>query len=171
MLMLERLDDEIDSIESNARMIKDMINAELYTQVYIGIGNTCLGLMNIKDSMEQGWEAIKVGRMFNLPDDIFMFRDILPERIISLIPEEKCEELAGRILSDETNHVLDGEMIRTVEVFFKNNLNISDSARILYIHRNTLLYRLDKLQKATGLDVRKFEDAVTFKLAHLLKLR
>ena len=171
IILLEKSDNTLDRAGSNAEMIRDMANTEIYAHVYIGIGNAYEGILNIRQSFREAKEAIRIGRLYNLPREIFILKDLLAERIVSLIPRDRVEELAGNVLKGDINSVLDGEMIRTVETFFKSNLNVSDSSRILYIHRNTLLYRLDKLEKATGLDIRKFEDAVVFKLSYLLKLR
>lgn len=171
IILLEQANNTMNRAESNAKMIRDMANTEIYAHVYIGIGNACEGILNIRQSFREAKEAIRLGRLYNLPREIFIFKDLLAERIVSLIPRDRAEELTGNVFKADINLVLDGEMIRTVETFLKSNLNVSDSSRILYIHRNTLLYRLDKLEKATGLDIRKFEDAVVFKLSYLLKLR
>jgi carbohydrate diacid regulator len=171
IVVVENTDSRDEPFESNAHMIRDMINSEIYAGAHVGVGSTHTGAPGIRDSLLEAREAIRVGRLFNIPEDIYVYRNILLERIIDRIPQDKIEEAAGDILGRDMDTLLHGEMVNTVEVFFKNNLNISDSARILYIHRNTLLYRLDKIQKVTGLDIRKFEDAVVFKLVYLLKIR
>lgn len=170
IILLEKINEYSKSCDARASMLKDMINSEIYTHVYIGVGDIHNKIINIKYSISEAKEAIRIGRMFNIPENIFIYKNILAERIISFIPEENINEYTSGIFNDN-NDTMDGEMIKTIEIFFKNDLNITDSARALYIHRNTLIYRLDKIQKLTGLDIRKFNDAVIFKLCYLLKLR
>lgn len=171
IILLQKAENFSEHIGTNARTIKDMVNSEIYTDIHIGVGGIHQGLSGIRKSYLEAKRAIDVGRVFNLPENIYLYKDMLAERIINMIPLENIEELGIDVLTGDIEGVLDGEMIKTIEVLFKNNLNISDSSRILYIHRNTLLYRMDKIQKATGLDIRKFEDAVILKLIMLLKAR
>lgn len=171
IVMIQRTDGIEDKPGSNACMIRDMINSELYTHAFIGIGNTCRDIQKVSESFSQAREAIGLGKLFNIPGGIFTFKDILSERIVSLIPEDKAEEITIEIFNDDPELLIDEEMIKTFDTFFKNNLNISDTSRALYIHRNTLIYRLNKIQKLTGLDIRMFQDAVTFRLGYLLNIR
>ena len=171
IVIVKETDFEFDEVKSDARMIKDMINTELYTDASIGVGNIYKGFMNIKKSYDEAVEAVRLGDMFSLPGKIYVINEMLIERLVSFMPFAKAEEMADGILKGNSEDIFDDEMLRTIEVFYKNNLNISDSSRILYIHRNTLLYRLEKIQKATGLDIRKFQDAVTLKISLLLKSR
>lgn len=171
ILVVKKVDSISDDVRHDASMIKDMINTELYTGVAIGVGNIHRGVLSIKKSLDEAMEAIRLGNMFSIPGNIYVLNDMLIERLVSQIPPSKAEELAQGMVPDGLEDIFDDEMLKTVEVFYKNNLNISDSSRILYIHRNTLLYRLDKIQKATGLDIRKFEDAVVLKICLLLKSR
>lgn len=158
-----------EDIYTNANTIKDMVNSEVFAGIYEGVGNIQNGTIGIKKSFEEAGEAIRVGREFSKPDNIFIYKDLFIERIVDTIPDDKLKEFEKEVMKKGFQDIFDGEMIKTVDVLFKNNLNISDSARILYIHRNTLLYRIEKIQRITGLDLRKFEDAVKFKLIFLLK--
>lgn len=171
IVLLEKIDENYEGIYSKPRTIKDMMNSEMYTDIYVGVGNIKRNIAGIRRSFEEAKKAIEVGKVFNLPEHIYVFKNILPERVVNLVSEDKIEELLNEMFSENIDDILDGEMVKTIDVLFKNDLNISDSSRILYIHRNTLLYRLDKIQKATGLDIRRLEDAVTFKLIFLLKQR
>jgi sugar diacid utilization regulator len=169
LLLIELADNTDEQAKLSPSTIKDMINSEVYTDIHIGIGGTHKGILRIKKSLEESQAAIDIGKLFNLPGNIFVYNKLLAERLVYLLPKEKTYDLCSETFSKAVDEILDGEMIKTVEVFFKNNLNVSDSSKILYIHRNTLLYRLDKIQKTTGLDVRKFDDAVTFKLMYSLR--
>lgn len=171
IIIVEQVDSISEQIKYNARILKDMINSEVYTDAYIGVGSTQKGIINIKKSLYEAKEAINAGRMLNLPDSIYISKDMLIEKMVSLIPEDKAKALVEQVFKGDLGEIFDSEMKKTVEVFFNTNLNISDSSRILYIHRNTLIYRIDKIQKATGLDIRRFEDAVIFKAGLLLKAR
>ena len=86
-------------------------------------------------------------------------------RLIYQLPMSLCEMFIHEVFGDEVPDIFNEEINTTIQKFFENNLNISETARQLYVHRNTLVYRLDKLQKSTGLDLRVFEDAITFKIA------
>lgn len=169
IIVLEKVDNFTDSVRTNAETIKDIVNSELYTDVWIGIGNIHTGIMSIGKSLYEAREAARIGKLFNIPKGIYIFRDILIERMVAQIPGDKVQELINEIFLENIGQALDEELIRTAQIMFQNNLNISDSSKVLYIHRNTLLYRLDKIQKHTGLDIRRFEDAVIFKLGLLLK--
>lgn len=163
---VENMDEDVFDI---AKSIKDIVNSELYTDALIGIGNIYGGIINIKKSFNESKEAIDTGRLFHIPYGIYAFKDMLCERIISQIPADRASSLLNDIFSKDTEKMLDDEIIKTAEAMFENNLNISDSSKELYIHRNTLIYRLDKIQRITGLDIRKFKEAAVFKLALLIK--
>lgn len=171
IILLKKVSILEEPVKPNAKTIKDMVNSEVYADAYVGVGGIHSGIEGIRKSFLEAKEAIEVGRLFDIPESIYIYKDMLPERIISMIPEEKLQELKAQVLEHIGDEAFDSEMMRTIEVLFKNNLNISDSSKILYIHRNTLLYRLDKIQKVTGLDIKKFEDAVVLKLLISLKVR
>lgn len=172
IVILEHSKDNITyNTKEYVRMILDMINSEIYTPVYIGIGNAYKNIKNIRKSYEEAVQAIENGRIYNIPHNIYIYREILAERIISLIPKEKIQSLIAGIIDEEFDNIYDDEIIKTINAMFDNNLNISDSSKILYIHRNTLLYRIEKIQKITGLDIRKFQDSVILRLALLLRSR
>lgn len=171
IVLVEGRESFLDDVFINANTIRDMINSEVFAGIYEGVGNIHKGTAGIRKSFEEAGEAIRVGCRFSIPDNIFIYKDLLTERLLDTIPDDKTEEFEEEVMGEGLQDIFDGEMTKTVDVLFKNNLNISDSARILYIHRNTLLYRIEKIQKITGLDLRKFEDAVKFKLIFLLKQR
>lgn len=164
IVLLTEADNLNDNTSQTANTIKDMINSEMYIDVCIGVGNSYAGLFNISKSYIEAKEAIRVGKKFNYPYDIYIYKDLLTERIISSLTKESLKEFISEMLARNIDEALNEEMVKTIQVMFKNNLNISDSSRALYIHRNTLLYRIEKIQKITGIDIRKFEDAVVLKL-------
>lgn len=135
---------------------------DMNTDSYIGVGCICENAAELSHSFTQASAAIETGKKLSYTGGIWHFADILPEVIVSEIPKEKRESIkakAMRVLSG-----IDSETTELAHAFFKNNLNISETARCCYLHRNTLIYRLDKISKETGLDLRNFDEAVAFRL-------
>ena len=112
---------------------------------------------------------MEVGRVFNPDDSIHVFRDLMLERFLMNVPREESLYYHGLLFNRKTAKLFNEEMLQTIDMFFRKDLNLSDTARQLFIHRNTLVYRLDKVQRQTGLDLRHFDDAVTFKILCELK--
>lgn len=148
-----------------AAALSDTVTTEVMAQVKIAYGSLAHEPSGLQKSYEDAQTALKVGKMFYEEQTIFAYDKLAIGELIYSIPEELCERFLKRIWKYEAPETLTDEIIFTVSRFFENNLNISETARQLYIHRNTLVYRLEKVQKATGLDIRIFEDAMTFKLA------
>ena len=111
--------------------------------------------------------ALEVGRIFNVEEETISYGKLGIGRLIYQLPMSLCEMFIKEIFG-ERNIDLDDETMVTIQKFFENSLNISETARQLYIHRNTLVYRLERLEKMIGLDIRKFEDAMTFKIAMMV---
>ena len=109
--------------------------------------------------------ALDVGNLFYSSLSILSYENLGIGRLIYQLPISLCELFVKEVFKDTRPEDIDEEILTTVFKFFENNLNVSETSRQLYIHRNTLVYRLDKLQKSTGLDLRVFEDAITFKIA------
>ena len=107
--------------------------------------------------------------IFHPGDSIHMFRRLMLERFLMNVPREESMLYHSLLFSRKTAKLFNEEMLQTIEMFFRKDLNLSDTARQLFIHRNTLVYRLDKVQRQTGLDLRHFDDAVTFKILYELK--
>lgn len=116
------------------------------------------------DACRQGREAISVAARFHRIGPVWIYEKLLLERFLNDIPASVYGELRSRVMTAEVSRLLTGEMLETVNMFFKCDLNLSDTARQMFIHRNTLMYRLDKIQKITGLDLRRFYDAVVFRI-------
>ena len=161
-----------DDIREYALAIRETISDETGFSVQIGISHRAERLSDLPECYLQALQAIRMGERFH-PDKngIYLYDRMPVERILSAVPEEEARRLSAEFFSRKSLRLLDEEMIETVETFMDRDLSLSDTARQLYIHRNTLVYRLDKIQKATGLDLRSFRDAVTFYLLMKLYLR
>ena len=112
--------------------------------------------------------ALEVGRVFYVEKKILAYNELGIGRLIHQLPASLCEMFLHEVFEDGKADIFEEEELTTVYTFFENNLNISETARRLYVHRNTLVYRLEKIQKKTGLDVRVFDDALTFKIAMMV---
>ena len=141
-----------------AKTIVDNLHAEAMVRVRVGYGNTVNTLQDIAKSYQEAKMALEVGRIFNVEEETISY---------GKLPMSLCEMFIKEIFG-ERNIDLDDETMVTIQKFFENSLNISETARQLYIHRNTLVYRLERLEKMIGLDIRKFEDAMTFKIAMMV---
>ena len=111
---------------------------------------------------------LRLGKIFYAERNVFGYRTLGIGRLIYQLPVSICEMFIEEIFGDESLDSIDGETLAIIRTFFENNLNLSETSRQLYVHRNTLVYRFEKIQKKFGLDLRTFEDAMTFKLAMLV---
>lgn len=151
-----------------ADAIEDTIQNETSVKAYIGIGGTKENLFRLQESYEEASRAIEVGRVYNTSKRVYMYSSLLLERFLHEVPLHLCERYSKGLFVKEYKKLLTGEMLATIDKFFENSLNLSETARQLFIHRNTLVYRLDKIQKIMGLDLRNFHHAVTFKIMMML---
>ncbi len=170
LVLIKKLDEQgdYDDIDQLGQAIENTFMSEANHQVYIGIGEMkpTLGLLN--ESMREARRAIDVGRIYRKEEYVFIYRKMLIERFLADVPREMGQRYNSLLFNRKTARLFNDEMIHTIEKFFENSLNLSETARQLYIHRNTLIYRLDKVQRIIGLDLRAFDDAVTFKMMMLL---
>lgn len=148
-----------------ARTLVDMVNAEAMTQVKVSYGMAADRLEEVVKSYREARIALEVGRIFYGERVVMAYERLGIGRLIYHLPLELCEQFVREVFGEETKELLDEETLGTIHKFFENGLNMSETARQLHVHRNTLVYRLEKLQKATGLDIRVFEDAMTFQIA------
>ncbi|MBE5770272.1 MAG: hypothetical protein E7336_02735 [Clostridiales bacterium] len=162
------LEDE-DELRQFACAVQETLLGEIALPVTIGIGEVARSVGELHGSYRQARRAIEIGRVYAPERTIHVYRSMMLERFLSDLPAEMAEHYHGLLFNRSTARLFSEEMLYTIEMFFKKDLNLSDTARQLYIHRNTLVYRLDKVQRQVGLDLRKFEDAVTFKM--LLEMR
>jgi carbohydrate diacid regulator len=156
-------DIDMDALGELVRALYETINNEIAIDAHIGVGGVKTGLYSIRESFVEAQEAINLGLMQQSSSSIFMFHKLLLERFLQNIPRDTRKEFYDLAYSESLKKVLNDEMLTTVLTFFENNLNLSEAARRLFIHRNTLIYRLEKIQKSTGLDLRNFDDAVLLK--------
>ena len=154
----------MDEIEKIARMISDTLSTELNIKVYISIGTVVSDLKDVSRSYKEAKMALEVGKIFESAQYIVNYEKLGIGRLIYQLPLSLCKMFIKEVLHGLTMDDFDEETLATVNKFFENNLNVSETSRQLYIHRNTLVYRLDKLQKMTGLDLRNFDDAIIFKI-------
>lgn len=159
-------DDE--ALERIAKMMVDNLHSEAMVRVRVGYGNRVINLQDITKSYQEAKMAIEVGKIFYAEEETFSYSRLGIGRLIYQIPMSLCEMFIREIFGDEIPDVFSEENMVTIQKFFENNLNISETARQLFVHRNTLVYRLERLEKTIGLDIRKFEDAMTFKIAMMV---
>ena len=168
--MLKSVDEEaeLDVVEEYAAAFESSLLTETGNTVFIGISDPRTDLAEIPDAFNEARSAINVGRLYHGNRQVFVYRNLLLERFLSEVSPELGSSYNSRIFNRKTARLFNDEMLHTIETFFDNSLNLSETARKLYIHRNTLVYRLEKVQHAIGLDLRNFDDAVTFKMMMLL---
>ncbi len=136
--------------------------AELNTDYNIGVSCICENVLSLAEGFEQALCAIRIGKKLSYSGGIWFFSNILPEFIISALPQNAINELKEK--AEQVKRSLDNETIELAQEFFKHNLNISETARYCYLHRNTLIYRLDRIQKETGFNLRNFDEAVALRI-------
>jgi carbohydrate diacid regulator len=156
--------DSTTEIERIAKNIVDTLTTENMTKVFVSIGAVVTDLKNVSSSFKEARLAQEVGKIFEADKQIVNYEHLGIGRLIYQLPLPLCRIFINEMLQGFSIEDIDEEMFTTVTKFFENDLNVSETARELYIHRNTLVYRLDKLQKLTRLDLRKFSDAITFKI-------
>ncbi len=148
-----------------ARTVLDMLNTEAMSKVRIAMGTIVNEIKEVSRSYKEAKLALDVGKIFYSEKNVVAYNNLGIGRLIYQLPLPLCKMFIKEIFGGKSLEDFDEETLSTINKFFENNLNVSETSRQLYIHRNTLVYRLDKLQKATNLDLRIFEDAITFKIA------
>ena len=152
-------------IEKAALMIKNHLEKEGISRVHVAYGNIVNELKEVSRSYKEAKMAMDVGKIFFEERCVIAYSELGIGRLIYQLPIPLCKMFINEIFGGRNPDDFDEETITTIHKFFENSLNVSETSRQLFIHRNTLVYRLDKLQKCTGLDLRVFEDAITFKIA------
>ncbi len=160
--------DSEEDLRALASMIVDNIHAEAMVRVRVGYGNRVNNLQDIAKSYQEAKMALEVGHIFYAEKEIIAYSCLGIGRLIYQLPMSLCEMFIQEVFGDEVPDIFNEETTTTIQKFFENNLNISETARQLYVHRNTLVYRLERLQKIIGLDIRKFDDAMTFRIAMMV---
>lgn len=154
-----------DDLDKTARVIVDMLNTEAMARVHVAYGTIIRDIKEVSRSYKEAKMALDVGKIFYNDCNVMAYSNLGIGRLIYQLPMPLCKMFIKEIFNDKTPDQFDEETLTTINKFFENNLNVSETSRQLFIHRNTLVYRLDKLQKSTGLDLRVFEDAITFRIA------
>lgn len=152
-----------------AKVIVDTLSMEAMVGIRISYGTIIEELKGVSRSYKEASMALEVGRVFYGERSVLAYNELGIGRLIHQLPKSLCEMFLSEVLEGNATELFDDEELITVYTFFDNSLNISETARQLFIHRNTLVYRLEKIQKKTGLDVRVFEDALTFKIAVMVE--
>ena len=156
--------EKLEDLEKTAEVIVDMLNTEAMSRVHVAFGTIVKDLKEVSRSYKEAKMALDVGKIFYSDKKVIAYSNLGIGRLIYQLPMPLCKMFIKEIFSDKTPDQFDEETLSTINKFFENNLNVSETSRQLYIHRNTLVYRLDKLQKMTGLDLRNFDDAIIFKI-------
>lgn len=156
--------EEIEEIDNFANEIHSILMSEGKEKIYISIGSVVYDLKKISSSFKEAKMALEIGKIFEEDKTIMKYEQLGIGRLIYQLPNNLCKMFIDEVLQGIYIDAFDEETITTVSKFFENNLNVSETSRQLYIHRNTLVYRLDKLKKMTGLDLRNFDDAIIFKI-------
>ena len=152
-------------LDKTANTILDMLNTEAMTKVRVSYGTTINDIKEVSRSYKEAKMALDVGKIFYASKNVIAYNNLGIGRLIYQLPIPLCKMFIRELFDGKSPDDFDEETLATINKFFENSLNVSETSRQLYIHRNTLVYRLDKLQKSTGLDLRIFEDAITFKIA------
>lgn len=154
-----------EELEAVAKTIVDMMNTEAMLNVTVAYGNVVQELKDVSKSYKEAKMALDVGKIFYAEKNVVAYSTLGIGRLIYQLPVNLCKIFIDEIFGDNVPTDLDEETLNTLNKFFENNLNVSETSRQLFVHRNTLVYRIEKIQKSTGLDLRNFDDALTFKIA------
>ncbi len=155
-------------VEQTAQTIVDMMSTEAMMNVRVGYGTIVQELKDVSKSYKEAMMALDVGKIFYVEKKVNSYGRLGIGRLIYQLPANLCRIFIEEIFGNNDPGDFDDEIVTTVNKFFENNLNVSETSRQLFVHRNTLVYRVEKLQKTTGLDVRTFDDALTFKIAMMV---
>ena len=151
-----------------AKQIATAVTQELGIKVVIGIGTVVNHIRDLARAYKEAGVAIDVGKVFDTEKTVINYENLGIGRLIYQLPVSLCESFLQEVFLDKIPDKLDDETLLTINRFLQNNLNIAETSRQLHMHRNTLIYRLEQIEKRTGLDLRQFEDAMTFKIATMV---
>ena len=171
IVLIQHVDAEAEThdLEKIASQIEESLRVGGESMVVIGIGTVASHLRDLAKSYKEAQIAIEVGKVFDTEKFIINYENLGIGRLIYQLPTTLCEMFLQEVFKKNPIDALDKETLFTINKFFENNLILSETARKLFVHRNTLVYRLEKIKKLTGLDLREFDDAITFKVALMVK--
>jgi carbohydrate diacid regulator len=158
-----------DEVRRIAQTVEQALHEELGIRTVIGVSTNARHLRELADKYKEAQVAIDVGRVFESEKTIINYENLGLGRIIYQLPTTLCEMFLNEVFKKNPIETLDEDTLETINKFFENNLNVSETSRKLYVHRNTLVYRLEKIKKMTGLDLREFDHAIVFKVAMMVK--
>ena len=158
-----------EELYAMAKAMEDTLRNELFIKTVIGIGTVVFHLRELADAYKEAQTAIDVGKVFDTEKSIINYENLGIGRLIYQLPTTLCEIFLSEVFKKNTIDALDQETLFTINKFFENNLNVSETSRKLFVHRNTLVYRLEKIKKLTGLDLRQFDHAIVFKVALMVR--
>ena len=162
-------DTESKDMEKYARGIIEAVHNEHGLKALVGISSVVDNLKDLARAYKEARIAFEVGKVFDIEKPVISYENLGIGRLIYQLPTTLCEMFLSEVFNKGSLESLDRETLMTVQSFFENNLNVSETSRKLFVHRNTLVYRLEKIRKLTGLDLREFDHAVTFKVALMVK--
>ena len=156
-------------LEKLAHSMEEKLKSELYVKTVIGIGTVAAHLRELADAYKEAQTAIEVGKVFDTEKSVSNYENLGIGRLIYQLPTTLCDIFLTEVFKKNSIDSLDQETLFTINKFFENNLNVSETSRKLFVHRNTLVYRLEKIKKLTGLDLRQFDHAIVFKVALMVR--
>ena len=171
VVLIQQLPAEADTrdLEKLAMQLEEALRVDGESTVVIGVGTVAGHLRDLAKSYKEAQIAIEVGKVFDTEKFVISYENLGIGRLIYQLPTTLCEMFLQEVFKKNPIDALDKETLFTINKFFENNLILSETARKLFVHRNTLVYRLEKIKKLTGLDLREFDDAITFKVALMVK--
>ena len=158
-----------EELEKIAQTMEETLKNELFVKTVIGFGTVAEHLRSLADSYKEAQTAIDVGKVFDTEKSIINYENLGIGRLIYQLPTTLCDIFLSEVFKKNSIDSLDQETLFTINKFFENNLNVSETSRKLFVHRNTLVYRLEKIRKLTGLDLRQFDHAIVFKVALMVR--
>ncbi|MBQ9106724.1 MAG: helix-turn-helix domain-containing protein [Clostridia bacterium] len=160
---------DTSALEKLAQSIVDTLSGEFFTHSIVGIGTVVTEIKDLARSFKEAQISLEVGKVFDNEQQIVSYNSLGIGRLIYQLPTTLCESFLREVFKQGTIENLDQETLFTIKHFFDNNLNVSETSRKLFVHRNTLVYRLEKIKKITGLDLREFDHAIVFKIALMVR--
>ncbi len=167
--VVKQLASPLENLDALAASMEETLRNELFVKCVIGIGTIAEHLRNLADSYKEAQTAIDVGKVFDTEKSIINYENLGIGRLIYQLPTTLCEIFLAEVFKKNAIDSLDQDTLFTINKFFENNLNVSETSRKLFVHRNTLVYRLEKIKKLTGLDLRQFDHAIVFKVALMVR--
>lgn len=162
-------DDEYRSVSEFAEVLYDNIKEELRIELKIVVGGAIRDFESIPSAYQHAVFSLSLGAVIDPEVNVYSYKEYVFIKMLSELPKSTLTSYLGLLTAGDVQDVLsDDELMKTADIFLKNSLNISETSRSMYMHRNTLIYRLDKIEKETGLNIRHFSDALTFRIITVL---